>query len=400
MMYYILKYFYFFILPTFFAASGFRLLFGRRSLPQRLFGLYFIAFFIRGLAAYQLQEASSSYCIHFHKIQAPLYYVFGPLGYLFFLYSLKPYRKLHWFDMLHFLPFLLNIIELFPFFIGPVEVKYKDLELAKMAGSMINYPSIAGILPVSFHAKLKFTLWLIYLLLELRLMFRFGRKQKSLFYINNHYLIKWLWIILSLKILSSLPIVFQMMGFFNVHDVTVFMPSDIIMFLDVLVSFIIFLLYPKLLNGAIFESLNSDNYNVNAKHFLNPTNSKKVDERGEILTKKDRIAQTINIHMEVDSPYLEEDFSIKVLAKKLNVSERNVSKIIHEIYGQNFPDFVATWRLNYLKKMISSESNFSELSIEKLAEISGFGSRQSLYKVVQRLHHKTPGKFFEEYLSK
>lgn len=400
MAFYILKYFYFFILPTFFAASGFRLLIGRRSLPQRLLGVYFIIFFIRGVAAFQLEEASNNYYIHFHKVQSPLHYLFSPLIYLFFLHALKPYRKFKWYDFLHFLPFILHMIELLPFFFGPVEDKFRDLELAKLSRSMTNYPSISGVLPVTLHITLKGLLSLIYLFLEIRLMIRYVKKRKSLFYINNNYLIKWLWLMLFFKILSTIFITLQVRGYFNVHDASVFMPSDVIMFLDVLVSFLIFLFYPKLLHGAIFESLNSDNYNVNAKHFLNPTNSKKVDESGEIQTKNDRIAQTINIHMEVDAPYLEEDFSIKVLAKKLNISERNVSKIIHEIFGQSFPDFVATWRLNYLKKMISSESNFSELSVEKLAEKSGFGSRQSLYKVVQRLHHKTPGKFFEEYLGK
>lgn len=392
---YILKYFYFFILPTFFAASGVRLLIGKRSLPQILLGLYFIAFFIRGVAAFQLEEASNTYYIHFHKVQSPLHYLFAPLVYLFFVFALKPYRKFKWYDLIHFLPFLLHTLELLPFFFGPIENKFKDLELAKLAGSMTNYPSISGLLPIPFHITLKGVLSLMYLFLEIFLMIRYVGKKKSLFYLNNQYLIKWLWLMLFFKILSSVFITLQVKGYFNVHDASIFMPSDVIIFLDVLVSFIIFLFYPKLLNGAIFESLNNHNYY--AKEYpSSPNNTKEnLSANNSILNKNDRIAQSINIYMEVDAPYLHENFSIKVLAQKLNISERNMSKIIHETFDQSFPDFVATWRLNYIKKMIVNDSNFSALSIEKIAENSGFGSRQALYKVVQRLHKMTPNQFFQ-----
>lgn len=392
MIYTLLKYFYFFILPTFFVVFGIRLLIGKRTLPQRILGLYFIVFFVRNFAAYALADAPSSFFIHFHLVQSPLHYLIAPLGYLFCLYALKPFRTFKWYDSLHFLPFLFHTIELAPFFFGPIQNKYNDLALSLRAGSYINYPSIAGILPVVIHAPIKLLIGLIYLIFKIFLWFRFARTQSSVFYLNNNLLIKWIGFNLVLNIGSYVLILLQYLGLFNVHTTSTFSVHDLWMFLDVLVNFIFFLFYPKLLHGAVFESLSPGNFNQQTfKNHMDVTAEKMVD------LPSNRMIRKLQIIMEVDAPYLKEDFTIKTLSEQLGLTERNVSKIIHDNFYTSFPDYVASWRLNYIKKLIQSKEENSNFTMEQLAEKSGFGSRQALYKVVQRLHHMTPNKYFEEY---
>ena len=392
MIYTLLKYFYFFILPTFFVVFGMRLLIGKRSLPQRILGLYFIVFFVRNLAAYQLAEASSSYFIHFHYVQSPLHYLLGPLGYLFCLYALKPLRTFKWYDSLHFLPFLLHTIELAPFFFGSTQNKFNDLALSIQAGSYINYPSLAGIIPVSIHAIMKLFSGLIYLSFKCIIWFRFARKQDSVYYLNNNLLIKWIGVDILLNVGSYVLILLQFLGLFNVHTTSTFSINDLWMFLDVLGNFVFFLLYPKLLHGAIFESLSKAHFN-NISSNLHPN----IGSDTIVDLPSYRMIRKLQIIMEVDAPYLKEDFTIKTLSEQLGLTERNVSKLIHDNFHTSFPDYVASWRLNYLKKLIQSKEENSNFTIEQLAEKSGFGSRQALYKVVQRLHHTTPNKYFEEY---
>jgi len=386
----ILKYIYFFILPTFFVVYGLRLLIGKRTKPQRMLGLYFLVFFIRNLSAYQLAEKSSSFYIHFHYVQSPLHYLMGPLSLLFTYYILKPYRLFKWYDLLHFLPFTLHLIELLPFFFGPVENKFRDIELSHIAGSYINYPSLAGIIPIPIQAVIKLTYGIIYYVYCVFLWYRYVKKQQSVFFQNNSLLLKWFGWDLFFKGISFALILLQFFGLFNVHNISTFSPNDLLMILDVLVSFILFISFPKLLNGAIFESLSVD-YFKNAQHKETHSNNFLEDQP------LNRTLRELQILMEVEAPYLDENFSIKTLADHLRMTERNVSKLIHENFQMSFPDYVGNWRLNYLKKMIKNEPESSQFTIEKMAEKSGFGSRQALYKVVQRLHHTTPNKFFETY---
>lgn len=385
-----LKYIYFFILPTFFLVFGLRLLLGNRTLPQRVLGLYFLVFCIRNLSAYQLAEASSAFYIYFHLVQSPLHYLLGPLSFLFCFYALRPYRRFKWYDLFHFLPFILHLIELLPYFLGPVENKFKDYEFLKSAGSYINYPSIAGVIPVVYHVIFKLIYSIAYLILETILWFRYTKKQHSIFYKNNYLLLKWIGIDIFFKIISFTLIVLQIFGKYNLHSPGKFEINDVFMFLGVLVNFIFFIFFPKLLNGALFESL--DPY-----YFAN----QKADEQAERLptsfegTSLNKSLRELQIVMEVEAPYLKNDFSIKTLASYLNMTERNLSKLIHQNFEMSFPDFVGSWRLNYLKKIIKKEEEKTNLTIEKMAEKSGFGSRQALYKVVQRLHQTTPNKFLE-----
>ncbi|MEY2792666.1 MAG: hypothetical protein RJA76_658 [Bacteroidota bacterium] len=387
----ILKYIYFFILPTFFLVYGLRLMLGNRSQAQRVLGLYFISFFIRNISAYFLAEQNVSFYIHFHNIQSPIHYLFGPLSFLFCLYALKPFRKFKWYDVLHFLPFLLHVIELLPFWFGPTANKFKDLELARVAGSLVNYPSISGIIPIRVHITIKGILYLIYLICSVLLWFRYAKKKQSFFFKNNSILINWIGIDLLFKIISVVFITLQARGKFNIHHTSTFSPNDLLMFMDVLVNFVFFVFYPKLLNGVVFETISFDNFN----HLKGRGDDTMASSAGTKKSKDNRFIQQMQVIMEVDAPFLDENFSIKILASQLNITERNLSKLIHENFQMSFPDFVGNYRLNYLKKILKEKEGVSNLTIEKLAEKSGFGSRQALYKVVQRLHNTTPNKYFD-----
>ncbi len=385
-----LKYIYFFILPTFFVVFGLRLIIGKRTLPQRILGIYFLAFFLRNISAYQLAEASSPYFIHFHFVQSPLHYLFGPLGFLFCFYALRPYRKFKWYDLFHFLPFFIHLVELIPFFFGPTENKFKDLELSLNAGSYIFYPSIAGKIPVVYHAVFKILYSNVYLILEIIMWFRYAKKQDSIFYKNNNLLIKWIGLDLVFKVISIILIVLQFIGVFNVHTVATFSPGDLIMFLGGIMNFVFFLFSPKLLNGALFESLSPNYFGNNHTEQMGGKVAIKEGDSGI-----NKSLRKLQIFMEVEAPFLQEDFSIKVLASQLKISERNLSKLIREHFDMSFPDFVGSYRLNYLKKILQEQGSSTGFTIEKLAEKSGFGSRQALYKVVQRLHQTTPNKYFD-----
>jgi hypothetical protein len=64
------------------------------------------------------------------------------------------------------------------------------------------------------------------------------------------------------------------------------------------------------------------------------------------------------------------------------------------VYGLSFPDFINTWRIQYLVEKRKSNEAWRSYSLEVLAESGGFGSRQGLSNATNRLYQTSPGKYF------
>jgi AraC-like DNA-binding protein len=82
------------------------------------------------------------------------------------------------------------------------------------------------------------------------------------------------------------------------------------------------------------------------------------------------------------------------LAKRLQISVRELARAISYVYGLSFPDFINTWRIEYLVDKRKLNETWQAYSLELLAESGGFGSRQGLHNAVNRLHGTTPALFF------
>jgi AraC-like DNA-binding protein len=97
-----------------------------------------------------------------------------------------------------------------------------------------------------------------------------------------------------------------------------------------------------------------------------------------------------------DKVFLDPALSLEKVAKKIQVSSKDLSRTTSYIYELSFPDFVNTWRINFILEMRREQEAWRNYSQDMLAEQSGFGSRQGLNNAVKRLHRMTPSAFFNE----
>jgi AraC-like DNA-binding protein len=93
---------------------------------------------------------------------------------------------------------------------------------------------------------------------------------------------------------------------------------------------------------------------------------------------------------------LDSELTLEKTAKKLQISTKDLSRTTAYIYELGYPDFVNSWRINYIVEQRHSDPKWQELSQDMLAEFSGFGSRQGLHNAVNRLHGTTPAMFFAQ----
>ena len=85
-----------------------------------------------------------------------------------------------------------------------------------------------------------------------------------------------------------------------------------------------------------------------------------------------------------------------MVGEELKVSGRELSQTIQVIYQLNYPDFVNSWRINYILEQQKLNNEWMNYSQDMLAEMSGFGSRQVLHNAIKKIHNSTPAVFFQK----
>ncbi|MDX2360840.1 MAG: helix-turn-helix domain-containing protein [Crocinitomicaceae bacterium] len=90
----------------------------------------------------------------------------------------------------------------------------------------------------------------------------------------------------------------------------------------------------------------------------------------ELTQYKDRL----NALMDDDALYLEPELSLRLLAEYMNLPPNHMSQLLNEGFGQNFADYINTYRLNDFKSKLSTDAAH-QLTLLALAYDSGFNSK-------------------------
>jgi AraC-like DNA-binding protein len=74
-----------------------------------------------------------------------------------------------------------------------------------------------------------------------------------------------------------------------------------------------------------------------------------------------------------------------------------LTKFIYQNFTTTFNDLVNEARVNYFVTLVA-DGKHPNYTIESLAQLSGFGSRQSLYKQFKKFHGGTPSDLYNSTL--
>ena len=93
--------------------------------------------------------------------------------------------------------------------------------------------------------------------------------------------------------------------------------------------------------------------------------------------------------MEKEKPYLDNELSLTKLAEALNITPHQLSFLLNEGFGQNFYQYVNSFRVDAAKAMLLNPE-FAHLSILGLAFEAGFNSKSSFNTVFKQHTGLTP----------
>ena len=94
-------------------------------------------------------------------------------------------------------------------------------------------------------------------------------------------------------------------------------------------------------------------------------------------------------HFTIHLYYLNTEANITELAEKLGTNEVFLSEYIKEKHGFTFSELVNKHRVDYFASLVNS-GRYKDYTVEALATMSGFSSRQNLYRYFKKFHGGNP----------
>ncbi len=125
----------------------------------------------------------------------------------------------------------------------------------------------------------------------------------------------------------------------------------------------------------------------------NPSNEKysKSGLNEEIAA---QIYTKLNVLMNGDALYKNEDLTLSELAKTLNAHPNHLSQVINEMEGKNFYNYINALRINEFIKIASLPEN-EKYTMISLAYDVGFSTKSTFNKNFKAFTGKTPTDFFK-----
>jgi AraC-like DNA-binding protein len=362
---------------------GLHLITKKGMLASKFLGLFFLVFCARIILAYFATGGRLQEYPHLYLIGSPIHFLAPPIAFLFVYFMLYHAKKCKIWHCLLFLPFVLHLVELLPFYFGPVENKLREIELVMKYKSLVNYPGTVTYFPPRILSFLKVSGSTIYAIASFLLVLTFIRKNSY----KRSFVINWLLAYTSLSLLSIVFIIAYVMGIIGFNNLQ-FSYADLLMHLAAFLNLGIVLYRPALLDAATFQSL-VDRLQPEQRH-------PEPDEDAEKLKKYEGFAQRLEEYFVAQKPFLHGETNLDSTAKMVGISTRELSRTTQYIYDLNYPDFVNSWRINYIVEQRKTHESWRSMSQDLMAEQAGFGSRQGLHNAINKLHNITPAAFFAQ----
>jgi AraC-like DNA-binding protein len=208
-----------------------------------------------------------------------------------------------------------------------------------------------------------------------------NRQQKNPNYANEIIVKFYFWFVL----LSILP---ELLSFFDIN-LNLFSKY---LYLTMAITFS--LLY--FLNPRLFEKydLNRKSLNINSEqehlNELEISPESVLSESDYVNVRERAVIMRIENCIDNERPYLDLNFSLRKLEKKLGIPSKKISLCLKDKYNLNFNQFINKNRIDFLLKMLEEDKKWRNFSVEALAINSGFNSTNSLYNYFKMFTGKTP----------
>ena len=310
---------------------------------------------------------------HLIRVDWGIPLLFGPLIYLYtsLLIDRKQQNEKYY---IHFLPYLLNLLILFPFFIKPAEEKIQILDYftASITSGIDIYFFYSFFLRIAISV-----ISLSYAFKSLKIIRVYRNKLLDEYSNTEKLMLEWLRILLySFLIISIIFICVSIITYGDRYP-----QFDYNVYYFICIFILIYILSYKALGlpKTIGLSYIDEIANVNIKPKVYKKNLSKHAFR-------------LKAHVHSEKPHLNGELTASELAKGLQMSRHQLSQVLNEQLGKNFYDFINEYRVEEFKSRIQLPEN-NHLTLLGVAFDSGFNSKTTFNTIFKKTTGLTPSDY-------
>lgn len=364
-----------------------------------LLSAYFIILAVYGLTHYFTTYDSSDFwmAIFFNHFN-PIWVLAGPCLYLYVKSTLLDAEQLPKHSWIHFLPSIIYVVAVGPYYLKPFSEK---LELAHAIHNNLEYLKqidVNLILTTEINFIVRPTLLLCYALASLFILIKIYKKEKTSVEIPNtqkKISFPWLFTLVSVSITMAISFLIVTLLFI----ITPFSgpqlmshPLHTITGMAFLIMTVSLFFFPQILYGL--PHYNKKDYPHKISQQILPNIEKTMPETRMIDENDPFVQLSIQIqeYLANEKPYLCKDFSMHDIAVAMNVPNHHISYCLNQIMQTNFANLKNKLRVEYSISLLE-QNKTSTLSIEGIAQNSGFATRSTFYSAFKKITGTTPTEY-------
>lgn len=337
------------------------------------------------------------------RIGSPLYYLIPACSYLYVRSILLDETKFRKYDWLHFIPAVLNVIDLLPFYFADMETKRVVAQTITSNFNM-SFQKGSGFIPAFWHFQLRWIIGVIYLVFQWLILYRIIRHEKlkgfkevaawlltftifcSVIYIGLGTMSVIAWINLgspvnALSSARSVPMLLQIIGFILLSMYLFFKPD---------------LLYgiPRSAYSISHDEV-TENYNDVSETKVSVVEENTPDGFRESPFNPELMqfyVGKLEAYFDEEEPFRKQGFTVTEMALALKMPLHHLSYVLNHHYKQRFTDFVNSYRINFVKQQMEN-SNWRSYTLEGLAKKSGFSSRSAFSAAFKKFTGTSPSQY-------
>ncbi len=345
-----------------------------KSLPDKILAVWMLVISIH-LTSYYLSLLG--YWVkypHLVGLTAPFPLLYGPLLYLYTLYSLINKKHIQRKVYLHFIPVILAYLYLFKFYF------FYTIEQKRLvdSGEIDDFKIFSIVVVIALMIS-----GISYSLLSYRLTNKHKHLLNNNFSYTENINLNWL----KYCIWGT--------GLIFLTVVVIVIPRD---FIGIQYSFNADLIFYAMFVIAI---LTLGYFGIRHQNLFvdNVVLEKEIQTKGEYHKSGLKDDDATIMHnallelMEDEKPYLEPKLTLNELAKLLEISPNHLSQIINQYEHQNFNDFINKYRIReFIKRAQNNNYSFLAHALD-----SGFNSKTTFNTVFKKQKGVTPSQYMSKY---
>lgn len=317
-----------------------------------------------------------------------------PLLYVYTLFKTRISKKFAWKEFLHFSPVLLLNLAYIPIIFS----------FEKQKSMRINHISCHEPLFVNIDFLFRALLPVFYTILVLLLLKKHRKSIKNIYSYDAKVNLNWLkYLALTWGTVAVILIVISVFRVTIAPDIVPVKLANGIIF-TILIAIIFGISIFGFTQECIIDdvkctkpltlSKNENNLVANQKN-----NGKAIQNHTQKTEKpvEDTITEQSN-HlvriMETEKPYLNSKLTINEFSEICNLPPETILSILKHKLNTNFFDFVNSYRVTEIKQMLNNP-DYKDYTIEALADLSGFSSRATFYRIFKKMENMTPKQFIK-----